>query len=344
MTGSLNYLMAGVGRGVHDLGGGQYESRLSVEVYNELGWHTIADFSVTTDGCWVTPGPMVMSETVGGYRLWMGMLAWGQDMTALEGPELDTGDVLEDYAGQLRLISIQIPRHRSGPLQQVTRQVMRFERSAYIDFGWYTSGMEGFDKLNSHAEVYLEKPPGIDTVNGYVGLFMRTMEDPDTWEFLGRADTFGRNIMPMGRNSDGFAEGIGSQGVEFRLVWASTSDTAPPIVSTFILKYIKLPLPGRAWIASVPLDAPNWRGMGPQELDDFVARKTYEPKFTRLVIGDDVYRGRIAQHQAIEGSGGVPFKQTTVNAVEVPMPDGNINVEEIDEDGEGVNTSWDTVE
>jgi hypothetical protein len=33
-----------------------------------------------------------------------------------------------------------------------------------------------------------------------------------------------------------------------------------------------------------------------------------------------------------------------VNAVEVPMPDGNINVEEIDEDGEGVNTSWDTVE
>ena len=197
----------------------------------------------------------------------------------------------------------------------------RFEREGYLRTGWFTAGMDGFDKLNSHFEWYLFKIKGLDDPKGYIDTYMRTMEDPETWTFIGRADKFGRNVLPLGLDDKGFSRGVASMGVEFEYRFYTDDERYSPVGFTTLDKYIKLPLPGRAWVLNVPLDAPNENGWSPQEMDDYLARQTYAPAFARVVIGGRTYRARFAQHQAVEGSGEVPYKNATVNIVATPLPD-----------------------
>lgn len=326
-TGSLNYLIAGMGRGFRQevIDGVTHNySRMSIELYNEGGWATVADWEVHTRGCWITPGPMVMSETVGGYRLWMGQLSWGTDMSVMSGPETPLGIPIDQYEGDVGLVSMQLPRHFHGPRQLVTKNVGRFEHHGYMETGWFDSAMRGFDKLWSHFEVYLSQP---DTVGGsfpenaFVDVFYRTEDDPNTWIELGRANEYGRNVMPFGVQPDGFPAGASSQMIELRYELYSDEEAFTPIIEATVLKYLKIPLPGRAWLMQIPFDATNQLGWGPKESDRKLADLTVDPAFVRMVHQDKEWRARIAQHQAIGGQGAdAPFFQSTINVVTVEIP------------------------
>lgn len=325
-TTSLNYLLMGMGRGVYQQEDGSTISRMSVELWNEAGWHTLADLEVKTNGCFLTPGPMVMSETVGGYRLWMGMMAWGTDMNVNDGPETPIGSALSDYEGQIGIVSIQLPRHAHGPRQLISKNVGRFESTGYLKTGWFNSGMDGFDKLNSHHEIYLSRPEGYTgdfPESAYVDVLYRVLESPNEWLHLGRAQKFGKSVMPFGiRPEDGFPAGHDSQSIEFWYQFFSDDETFSPIIEATVLKYIKIPLPGRAWLITVPLSYANENGNGPNEVDDYLSKLTTSNRFIPMVHQGSRFRSRVAQHQMIEGTGrDLPFRNATVNVVDVPIPD-----------------------
>jgi hypothetical protein len=253
------------------------------------------------------------------------------DMDTNVGPELAVGAPLDGYEGNLRLVSLQLPRHNAGPFQQIVKNITLFEQTTKFRTGWFTSNMEGFDKLNSHFEMYLLPVPGWSDLNGHVDVYVRTMENPE-FAYLGRATKFGRNVMPFGvLPDDGFPAGLAAQGIEFEYEWWSDDPSKSPIIAYTVLKYIKLPLPGRAWMSNVPLQDANYNGMGPAELDEFLAERTWAPEFTKFIHGTDgkgrpkPWRARMAQHQAIEGSGLNPFRNTVVNMVEVRIPGYDFN-------------------
>ena len=313
MVGTQNFLAAIVQMGTRTVGSNLY-GYYAVVVWNEAGWHVIhtgIEVTSTSNNAVAYPSRMLVTESVGGYRLWWGTAA------RKHSQDPPTGAATTVSPG---LTTVAIPRDFHGPKHRVLQTVDEFNKTGWITTGWFDAGMKGFQKTFSHFEVYLKDPGDGKAVGGTVSVSYRTKSDPATWHFLGNATTYGRTVMPFGVEPDGFPRGITDSEIDFRIDLSSTTNNRSPIVEALILKFIKLPQPGRAWILNIPFDAENQYGMGPQEVDDYLAAKTYEGGFTKLTVGDRPYRVRYAQHQMVEGTGEVPFKTATVNVVTCPVP------------------------
>ena len=313
LIGTQNFLVALVQLGTRTVGStvhGDY----AVMAWNEAGWHILHEDSVevaSSASAVGFPSRAMVVDTVAGYRLWWGYGARKHSQTTPTGAALTTAPGLSTMA---------LPRSFHGPKHQVLEAVDEFATSGYLYTGWFDAGMLGFLKSWSHAELTLVDPEDGQPVSGSVTLEYRTDLDPSTWTTLGTASAYGRTVLPFNLDADGFPQGEASTEIEFRLTLATTDQERSPIVESLILKFIKLPLPGRAWLFNVPLDAENLRGLGPQEISDKLSRLTYSGTFSKLLHQGRVARVRFAQHQVVEGVGDNPFKQATVNVIEVPIP------------------------
>jgi len=316
MVPSYNYLIASANLGANleerDCAFG-YAVSSKIMAWNEAGWHTLADtdtFAPEADGYIKFAGNLMVTTSVGGYRLW-----WGETVARTD-PQPWAGN--PKPVGVPAIHTIELPRAFHGPRQKVLSAIGAFQPTGQLYSGWFDSGMRGFDKTWSHLEVYLSDPGDGLPVGGTVEVRYR-LHPSDEWRVLGTATEYGINVLPFGIDADGFPRGETSREIELLLNLSTGDETRSPIVSAVILKYIKLPLEGRAWIATIDLDAENMKGLGPREIDEYLSRKTYEGGFTRLTHHRMEKRIRIAQHQIVEGTGDNPFMRATVNMIEVPL-------------------------
>lgn len=313
MVGTQNYLLALVQGGyqVRDAPLGSL-SRFHLLAWNEAGWHPILWRTLESErsaGSVYIPDRMLITENTGGYRVW-----WGITATKERG-----GTGTSAYRGRPRVFSMELPRNFHAPRHRVIAQTSTFADSAFLETGWFDSGMKGFLKTFSHLEVEVADPEDGLPLDGYVEIEYRVKSEPTEWNYLGKIETYGRTILPFGLDETGFPRGITDHAIEFRVRITTTNPKRTPVVTSLLLKYIKLPLEGRAWIANIDLDAENMRGLGPREIETFLSRKTYEGGFSKLVHHEMHKRIRVAQHQIVEGTGDNPFMRATINMIEVPI-------------------------
>src|SRR5690606_13827793 len=108
-------------------------------------------------------------------------------------------------------------------------------------------------------------------------------------------------------------------------------DTVGPIVRSHSIKFMKLSLAGIAWRFSVPLDRikETYHGIGPNEIDDFLARLAAEGSrfgpfsemtHSRLSNGEPgKYRVRVAQWFYAGGTGEDERKVGMLNIITIPI-------------------------
>lgn len=284
-----------------------------VTAWNEGGWHVLVEDSLpyqSGTGAGRYPIGLLVTENVGGYRLW-----WGEGAVEHQG----TTDTAA-YVGKPRIHSIPIPRAFHGPRQSVIDNVEDFADEGYYETGWFDAGMAGFLKTWSHVEVNIANPTNAELLNGKVSVEYRTEENPNTWVHMGDADRFGRNVFKFNIDGKGKPVGETSYKIELRFRLTTSVASESPIIDSFVLKFIKLALPGNAWQVVVPMDSENLAGVGPNEITEALARQTYQGGFSFLIHKNKEYRCRISQVQYSEGSGEVPFKHFQVNMIEVPIP------------------------
>lgn len=313
MVGSQNFIAASVQLGGRTEDPDTDYCPYAIVAWNEGGWHVLVEDSLPYQdgsGSGRYPTGMFVTENVGGYRLW-----WGEGAVEHQG-SIDTSA----YRGTPRLHSIPIPRAFHGPRQSVIDNVRDFSTDGYYETGWFDAGMSGFLKTWSHLEVNIANPKDASLLNGSVAVEYRTDAAPNTWVSMGTVDTFGRNVLKF--NVDGKDKPVGetSYKIELRFVLSTSVASESPIIDSFVLKFIKLALPGKAWQIAVPLDSENHAGIGPTEIADLLAALTYQGGFSFLIHKSEEYRCRVSQVQFVEGSGDIPFKQLQINLIEVTIP------------------------
>lgn len=313
MVGTQNFIAATV-----QLGGRTEDEETdycpyAVAAWNESGWHILVEESLPYQegtGAGRYPTGMMVTENVGGYRLW-----WGEGAVEHQG-SVDSSA----YVGTPRIHSIPIPRAFHGPRQNVLDNVEDFATHGYYETGWFDAGMTGFLKTWSHLEVNLSNPANKEILNGSVSVEYRTDRNPNTWVPMGTITDFGRNVLKFNVDGKGKPVGDTSYRIELRFEMQTSIPSESPIIDSFVLKFIKLALPGNAWQIAVPLDSENHAGIGPNEITDILARQTYQGGFSFLIHKDKEYRCRISQVQHVEASGDIPYKSLQINMIEVPIP------------------------
>lgn len=313
MVGTQNFIAALVQLGTKLENNDPKTGPYAVCVWNEGGWHVLYEEDLPPfpgRGAGRFPIGLMVTENVGGYRLW-----WGEGASKHQG-----GLGHSSYEGKPRLHTIPIPRSFHSPRKQVLENLPRFATYGYYETGWFDAGMEGFLKTWSHLELNLVDPGDGLGMGGEVKAFYRTEDNPTLWKELGTATWYGRTVLPFGVDDKGVPRGDTSQRIEIRLELTSVTSSRTPIISSFVLKFIKLALPGRAWQVTAPLDSEQWKGMGPSELSAWIARMTYKGGFGWLMTGDKKRRVRVSQVQRIKGTGDVPYENVQINLIEVPIP------------------------
>lgn len=312
MVGTQNFIAATV-----QLGGETFEEGdtcpYAVTVWNEGGWHVLVEDDLPYQegtGAGRYPIGVYVTENVGGYRLW-----WGEGAVENQGT-VDTSA----YVGTPRLHSIPIPRAFHGPRQSVLDNVEDFASSGYYETGWFDAGMSGFLKTWSHLEVNISNPKNQENLHGSVSVEYRTDKSPHTWIPMGTIDEYGRNVLKFNVDGKGKPVGDTSYKIELRFLLSSSVASESPIIDSFVLKFIKLALPGNAWQIAVPLDSENLAGIGPTEITEILSRQTYQGGFSFLIHRNREYRCRVSQVQFIEGTGYSPNKTLQINLIEVTIP------------------------
>lgn len=311
LIGAQNFLVALVQLGGESEDGSSFP--YAVAAWNEGGWHVLYEGELPYQpgtGAGRYPTGLQLTQSVGGYRVW-----WGEGAVEVQG---DTST--SAFLGKPTIHSIAIPRSFHGPRQKVLDNVEKFASTGYYETGWFDAGMRGFDKTWSHLEIYLTDPRDGQPLNGSVEVTYRTDENPSEWKSLGYVSAYGRSVLTFNEDSKGFPRGETSRSIELRFNLETDDDARSPIIDSFILKFIKLALPGRAWQLTVAYESEQWSGIGPNEMVSWLARLTYEGGFSWLIIRDRNYRVRVSQVQVVEGTGPVPSRQIQINLIEVPIP------------------------
>ena len=311
MVGTQNFIAALV-----QLGGpadtiGDYPYALCV--WNEGGWHVLVEdvlpyFPEVMSGRY--PTGLFVTENVGGYRVW-----WGEGGSSLGAAPVESG-----YIGVPRLHSIGIPRSFHGPRQKVMDNIDAFAPTGYYETGWFDAGMRGFEKTWSHLEVTLADPGTGLPLDGTVEVRYRTEDNPTVWNVLGTATGYGRTILTFGEDERGFPVGATSTAIDLRFNFSTSVATQSPIMDSFVLKFIKLSLPGRSWMTNADIGTEQFGGIGPKEMSIILARQTYQGGFSRLIEGTEEFRVRVSQVQHFGGTGTDFRRSIGLNIIEVPIP------------------------
>ena len=262
--------------------------------FNGFGWHPI----------WVSPDveglPTWAHVSIADnkYRLW-----WG-------------------YGGGMYYQDLPVTFHNPRAGMQVG--VDNFEPSGSLTTGWFDADMVAFYKLNSHVELNLDDVFGDGTPTGRVHVYYQRDYDPG-WRFLGTADRVGRSVFPFGvveaEGNTTFSEGEVTRRIRFRLNFESDDRNMSPVMRSFLLKFIKIPLSNMSWTFDVDLNRVQFMGWGTGEISDHLQRLPYSASFHEFIHKDRSWRVRVAQVTGSESTGLDPTSKMTISVLEVPLSD-----------------------
>jgi hypothetical protein len=261
--------------------------------YNGFGWHPLWKSSDASG----SPTFLCVSGTSGAYRIWWG---WGD-----------------------RLHTIALSRAFSNPDQEFRTLEGDFEASGQLDTGYYDGAMREFDKLASHVEINLEAGTASETVA------IEYLCDGETsWTLLGTASARGKTILPFGNEvqDDGtiVSRGVLFRRIRFRLTLNRDPDDSrlTPVLDSFVLKHIRLPLAGASFTLTVPLywGAEGWGDRTCEHIKEELDALALSSEFVRLEHGDDSYRVRVSYINGNDRTGGDDRGSRTLNLVEVSLP------------------------
>lgn len=265
----------------------------TVLAYNGFGWHTLWRSGDVGTAAWVC---------VSGYdySVWWG---WNGD-----------------------LYTINLGRSFANPSQQFRVGEGDFEATGMLDTGWFDGNMREFDKLASHFEVNLEDASATESIT----VEYKTDWDGD-WTPLGVATAIGKTIMPFGITTTdegtSFSEGLVFRRIRFRLTWArSGSDTSlTPVLDSFLLKHIRLPLSGATYSVTIPLELgpEGWGGRRAGAIKQEIDALIVKPGFVRLQHGteDDAasHRVRLSFVQGSDKTGQDDTGVRNISLIVVPL-------------------------
>ncbi len=267
----------------------------AVMAYNGFGWHPL-----WTSGS--TAGVATWLCTSGyGYRLWWG---WNGD-----------------------LYTISLGRSFANPALQFRVGEGDYEQTGYLDTGWFDGNMREFDKLASHFEVNLENASATETVTVEYQIDQAT-----GWTTLGVASTADdKTTLPFGviTTAEGpqFSEGLRFRRIRFRLTWARNpaDSTKTPVLDSFALKHIRLPLSGASYSVTIPLalGPEGWGGRRAGAIKQEIDALIVKPGFVRLQHGteDDAasHRCRLSFVQGADKTGQDDTGVRNISLIVVPL-------------------------
>lgn len=268
----------------------------AVLAYNGFGWH-----------------PLWRSSDDSGSPTWLAVSAGGSVYRAWWG-----------YGGGL--YTIRLSRALSNPRQEFQAGEGDFEETGTLDTGWFDANMREFAKLASAFEVNLDAGSGTETV---------TVEYDTDWDDdrrpLGVASAKGKTILPFGveTTTEGtqFSVGLAFRRIRFWLTWTRTASdsTQTPVLDSFVLKHIRLPLSGSTYKLTVPLTLgpEGWGGRTAGQIKEELEDLLVKDGFVRLQHGDHPahhsHRVRLSFVSGVDRTGDDDRGSREVTVVEVPL-------------------------
>lgn len=280
-------------------------ARSTILRYGGYGWHPVW----TSDSREGLPTRAYVSIADNKYRLW-----WG-------------------YAGDMFYQDLRTTFHNPKAGMQVGED--RFARTGSLTTGWFDADMLGFKKLASHIEITLADVFQDGTQTGEARVEYQVDNDQG-WHVLGSTSYVGRSIMRFGIGESlanpQFSEGIKFQQIRFRITLNSSDPYMSPVVESFLLKYIKLPLSRMSWAFSVKLDQErSFMGHGVATTADRIRQLATDGKFHEFIYRNKSYRVRVAQTQSAGFSGRDPRNTMQLSVIEIS--DGDEMIKEPPNDG-----------
>ena len=272
------------------------KAKSSLLRFSGYGWHPVWESGDSGgDPTW----PLV-SRADGEYWLW-----WGFD-----------GKMLRQ----------KLPRTFHNPKQGLKSGVNEFAADGRLITGWFDADMPAFRKLASHMELVLEDALDNGTLTGRASLRYQIDNDP-AWHLMGTADRIGRTIFPFriepSEGSSGFSRGLSFTRIRFRLELASDDIHLSPVVRSFMLKFIKLPMSvsGRAFTFKIPLTQDRgYKDRGPTEMANELIALTASDRFAELLHGSESYRVRVSQVRLADMTGYDQRGIAEVSCIEIVSP------------------------
>lgn len=267
----------------------------AVLAYNGFGWHPLWQSGASGTSTW-----LCVSGASSAYRLW-----WG-------------------FGGGLYTIAL--PRSFANPRQEFRTGEGSFEASGQLDLGWYDGNMREFEKLASHVEVNLDSGSATETV----AVEYDTDWDAD-WRTLGTASATGKTVLPfaVSATTEGtsFSTGLAFRRIRFRLTFARdpADATQTPVLDSFVLKHLRLPLSGQSYTVTIPLQVgpEGWGGRTAGQIKEELEALLTKQGFVRLQHGDHPdhrsHRVRIAYVNGGDRTGLDDRGYRTINLVAVPL-------------------------
>jgi hypothetical protein len=271
--------------------------------YNGAGWHPVYAWGSQGSTGDVRPTSSVISRRITGTS------DFAHELWTVNGPRI-----------QRRTL----PKAYFGPRQSVITGATNFAEYGYFYTGKFDAGMRGFDKIASHYEVYLTDPEDGEAMGGSVTVSYQTDQDAaGVWHEMGTADEYGRTVFPFGENIGDPAhehEGVKFNHIEFKIELATTNTARTPLIDSLILKYIKVPLRGKSWTFTVPLDG-KFGNNSPATIAEHISSLGASHTFTAMWHKGEEFRVRVAGSQGTEFTGHDDRNQMTVTCIEVPIPE-----------------------
>ena len=277
----------------------------SILRWSNSQWHKVWE-SPDASGI---PSWMQVSEASGQYRLWWG---YGNKM----------------YTQKLPITS-------QNPKQYLRSGEQEFMPTGSLISGWFDADMAAFDKLALHLEVNLEDVTGFNDCGGSVSWQYQTNADP-SWRSIGVADTVGRTILPFAYlprdEGNPFSKGRAFVKIRFRFTYTQKMVdgeyviNTSPLMTSAILKFIKIPESQMSWTLFVPLTTSGgFKGEGNHVLGSYLDYLLTSRELVEFGTNDEIFRVRVAQVSANKGTGHDEMGTYTVNLVEVRMGEDRPN-------------------
>lgn len=266
--------------------------------WTEQGWHKVWESGAASGA----PSWALVSSADNAYRLF-----WGY------GGDAYYQDLPLDFANALTLVQEGSDRFLPG---------------GSLTTGWFDAGMTGFSKLASHVEVELADPLENGDPLGLVSVYYQVDGGRD-WTHLGEATTAGLTVLPFGLGphpvdpSLQFSYGLSFRKIRFRYDISRRVDHPEwtPLVSSIILKFLKVPLTGQlAWQMTIDLTK-DYFGDGIDTVRNYLFAAIGATTFVPMIHKGVPYRVRLAQSQGPEPAGPDPRGTITLQVIGLPVPD-----------------------
>src|SRR3990172_5074194 len=268
-------------------------ARSTILRFTGYGWHPV----------WTSPDVSGLptwahvSEADGEYRLW-----WG-------------------YAGEMCYQDLPVTFHNPKAGMQVG--VADFAPRGSLTTGWFDADMIAFYKLNGHCEINTEDVFSDGTPTGEISLFYQSDTDPG-WHLMGKMDRIGRAIFPFNLiETEGdatFSAGLLTRRIRFRLDFASDNPKYSPVMRSFLVKFIKIPLSTITWTFEVDLKKVSFMGMGVNDIANHLDDLAHSTELCEFIHRDRHYRVRVAQVSGSEKTGVDPRSVKQLSIVEMVLP------------------------